>query len=365
MSSNQIIQMTALKRNLSFLILGQKGGKNRMEIIELLRDRPYNINQLAEVLGLNYRTIKHHIDLMLKFQLINSSKTGGYGDVFFLSPELEGNMQLYNGVIQKMDTVKQLTDFTDSPLFFKNVLQQTYEGVIIVDGEWDVFFWNKSASRMFGYTNEEIMHGQLNIFSDERTFTGIKKKIAKEKRVDDLETIGKNRSGERLDISITIDPIPDGKKKMIGYSILSRDISEKKRADAELSRKRHILEVIMENTGTGIGYLDADFNFINVNSAYARGSGHKKEDLIGQNHFTLFPNKDNEALFKNVRRFGKSIEVFDRPYEFPDRPERGITYGDWSLVPVKDDTGHVISIVLTLKENATNVKARRKAISRK
>lgn len=360
MTTDQIIQLTALKRNLSFLILGQKGGKNRMEIIALLRDRPYNINQLAEILGLNYRTIKHHIGLLLKFQLISSSRTGGYGDVFFLTPELEGNMQLYDGIVQKMATVKKLQDFTDSPLFFKNVLQHTYEGVIIVDGDWDVFFWNKSASRMFGYADEEIMHGPLNIFSDERTFAEIKERVSKECRVDDMETSAKNKAEELLDISITVDPIQDGKKKPLGYSILTRDITKRKQIEAELARKRNTLEIIMENTGTGIAYLDANFDFISVNSAYAKGSGHKKDELIGHNHFSLFPNKENEAIFKIVRSSGRPVEVFDRPYTFLDQPKRGTTYWDWSLASVKDGTGRVVSLVLTLKETTTNVARRKK-----
>ncbi len=350
MSSIQMIQMIALKRNLSFLLLGQKGGKNRMEIIDLLWDRPYNINQISEKLKLNYRTVKHHINILLKYQLISSSKTGGYGDVFFLSPDLEGNKDIYNSVIRKMDIVKKLTDLTDSPQFFKTVLQQTYEGVIIVDHDWDVVFWNNSASRIFGFRGEEDLHGPLDIFSKEPLFKDIKKKLAKEGRITDLETFGKTLSGERIDINLTIDPICLEDKQVIGYSILTMDISERKKIEAKLSIKRNILEVIMENAGTGIAYLDADFNILKANSTFARESGHNKEDLIGKNHFEIFKNKENLSLFEDVKRSGERIEVFDRPYEFQDQPKRGVSYWNWSLVPVKDDSDIVASLVLTLKE---------------
>ncbi|MFO8051610.1 MAG: PAS domain S-box protein [Thermoplasmatota archaeon] len=342
--------LVQLKRVLSFLILGQKGGKNRSKIIELLHDRPYNINQMSEHLDLNYRTVKHHVDTLLKYELVSSSKTGGYGDVFFLSPELEGNMHIYTGIVDKMEEVKQLTDFMDSPNFFKSVLQKTYEGVIIVDIEWEVFFWNESASRIFGFHDEEFRHWPLDIFLDESEFSGIKKMLDKEGRLNDIETCGKTMSGERLDINITIDPILNANDKLIGYSIMVRDISERKRIENRIKMKKDTLEIIMENIRTGVAYLDREYNFLNVNSAYARESGHSKEELIGQNHFKLFPNKENEAIFNNVRESGNAKEVIDRPYEFSDHLKRSSTHWNWSLVPVKDESGSVSSLVLTLRE---------------
>ena len=47
------------KRLLWFLFAGSRGGENRIKIISLLKERPYNINQLAEVLGVDYKAIQH------------------------------------------------------------------------------------------------------------------------------------------------------------------------------------------------------------------------------------------------------------------------------------------------------------------
>ena len=55
---------------------------------------------------------------------------------------------------------------------------------------------------------------------------------------------------------------------------------------------------------------------------------------------------------------GETFEDFDRPLEFVDQPKRGITFWNWSLVPVTDESGKVVSLVLTLKETTTNVKAK-------
>ncbi|MBS3819947.1 PAS domain S-box protein [bacterium] len=124
--------------------------------------------------------------------------------------------------------------------------------------------------------------------------------------------------------------------------------------------KGKVLEVIMENTDFHLAYLDVDFNFIKVNSAYARGSGHSKEELIGKNHFDLFPNKENQKIFEWVRDQGKPIHYKAKPFKYADQPERGVTYWDWSLNPVKDDSGKVRGLVLSLRDVTEGKKAEEK-----
>jgi len=115
-----------------------------------------------------------------------------------------------------------------------------------------------------------------------------------------------------------------------------------------LQRERDMLEVIMETTSTQLAYLDSDFNFIKVNSAYARGSGHTAEELIGKNHFAFFPDPENQAIFEKVRDAGKPVQYTAKPFVYADQPERGVTYWDWALSPVKDASGCVQGLVLSL-----------------
>lgn len=111
-----------------------------------------------------------------------------------------------------------------------------------------------------------------------------------------------------------------------------------------------VLEAMMENTHAHIAYLDRDMNFVMVNSAYAQGSGHTKRELIGRNHFELFPNKENQRIFEKVRDTGKPFEILEKPFEFADQPERGVTYWDWTLTPVKDEARRVVGLVLSLMD---------------
>ncbi|MBC2697643.1 MAG: winged helix-turn-helix transcriptional regulator [ANME-2 cluster archaeon] len=90
-----------MKRLLWWLIAGTKGGVNRARIIKALHDRPYNANQLSEVLGLDYKTIKHHQKVLSDNGVITSAG-GGYGTMYFLSPVMEGNYALFEEIWEKI-----------------------------------------------------------------------------------------------------------------------------------------------------------------------------------------------------------------------------------------------------------------------
>jgi len=79
-----------MKQVLWWLIAGSRGGINRARIIQLLRRRPYNANQITQLLDLDYKTIRHHLEVMKKHKMI--SLTGeGYGAMYFLTEQMEAS----------------------------------------------------------------------------------------------------------------------------------------------------------------------------------------------------------------------------------------------------------------------------------
>jgi DNA-binding transcriptional ArsR family regulator len=85
------------KRLLWYLFAGSRGGENRIKIIDLLRERPYNMNQLAEAMGVDYKAVQHHIGVLEKNNMV--TKTGEkYGVLYFISNYLEVNIEALNEV---------------------------------------------------------------------------------------------------------------------------------------------------------------------------------------------------------------------------------------------------------------------------
>jgi len=126
----------------------------------------------------------------------------------------------------------------------------------------------------------------------------------------------------------------------------------------ELAAERSVLHAIMENTETHLAYLDPDFNFVVVNSTYARGSGHTEAELIGRNHFDLFPDAENQAVFERARATGEPLEYRAKPFEFADQPWRGVTYWDWRLASVKDADDELVGFAFSLQDVTRIVRER-------
>jgi DNA-binding transcriptional ArsR family regulator len=95
------IRVRPLKYLLGWLIAGTRGGVTRAKIIETLRENPQNANQLANFLGMDYRTIRHHLKVLQKNRIITSAGNR-YGTTYFLSTEMEENYGVFEEILNKL-----------------------------------------------------------------------------------------------------------------------------------------------------------------------------------------------------------------------------------------------------------------------
>lgn len=87
-----------MKNILWYLIAGTKGGETRGRIIEFLNKKPSNANRIAGMLKLDYKTVRHHLEVLEKNNIITAVNKGKYGAVYFLSELMESNMQLFGEI---------------------------------------------------------------------------------------------------------------------------------------------------------------------------------------------------------------------------------------------------------------------------
>ena len=100
---------TPVKQILWWLIAGSRGGVNRARIILALRNRPYNANQLTQMCHLDYKTVRHHLDVLKKHQVITTTGEE-YGSMYFLSEQMKSGYDDFLGIWRQIEAPAEMKE---------------------------------------------------------------------------------------------------------------------------------------------------------------------------------------------------------------------------------------------------------------
>ena len=85
-----------------YVLTGTRGGKNRVRLLRALDERPRNANQLAEELELDYKTVRHHLDVLMDNDVIKSSG-GDYGAVYLPTDRARRHWETVTTIISQVE----------------------------------------------------------------------------------------------------------------------------------------------------------------------------------------------------------------------------------------------------------------------
>jgi DNA-binding transcriptional ArsR family regulator len=93
---------SVLDKRLWYLLAGTRGGLNRGRILKVLRDRPLNANDLSGRLGLDYKTVRHHLDVLRENDCVMTLGNEGYGLLYTLSPRLQSHFEDFEEIWRRL-----------------------------------------------------------------------------------------------------------------------------------------------------------------------------------------------------------------------------------------------------------------------
>ncbi len=93
------------ERLIWYILGATRGGPMRLSILKILKENPSNAHKISEILSVNYRTVEHHVKVLLENGLI-VQEGNGYGKVYFLSPRIEDEFDLIEEFLKRKGVVK-------------------------------------------------------------------------------------------------------------------------------------------------------------------------------------------------------------------------------------------------------------------
>ncbi|MFO1372186.1 MAG: EAL domain-containing protein [Candidatus Competibacteraceae bacterium] len=136
-----------------------------------------------------------------------------------------------------------------------------------------------------------------------------------------------------------------------------KSIPDGERLEGVSPLTQETLDALFEAAPAPMAYLDRDFNFVRVNPSYATAKGKTPADFPGKHYFALYPDAENEALFRQARDTGEPCSSDAKPSTDPISPSREITHWDWTLTLLKNPMGVVTGLLLTLRNATERVRA--------
>jgi DNA-binding transcriptional ArsR family regulator len=85
-----------------YVLTGTRGGPNRVRLLRAVDRRPRNANQLADTLELDYKTVRHHLDVLVDNGMVRSTGDD-YGAVYLPTDRLQANWETVEEVVGQLD----------------------------------------------------------------------------------------------------------------------------------------------------------------------------------------------------------------------------------------------------------------------
>ena len=117
------------------------------------------------------------------------------------------------------------------------IIESSADAIASKTLEGRVTSWNQGATRLFGYSPEEIIGKSITLIippellDEERDILA---RVGRGEHIEHFDTIRVAKGGKRVEISLAVSPVRDSSGKIVGASKVARDISGRKQIEAAL-----------------------------------------------------------------------------------------------------------------------------------
>ena len=209
--------------------------------------------QADEIIGKSVRIlIPHHLsseeDTIIErirsgqriehYETVRQRKDGSLVDISLTVSPIRNAQGAVVGASKIARDISERKRIERAALHFAALVESSDDAIISKDLNGIITSWNKGAERTFGYLAEEVIGKSIKMLipadlqSEEDR---IIERIRAGQRIEHFETVRLRKYGGLVDISLTISPIKNAQGAIIGASKIVRNISERKRAEAQIA----------------------------------------------------------------------------------------------------------------------------------
>lgn len=179
--------------------------------------------------------------------------------------------------------------------FQSQLLNAIEQAVVVTDLSGHIIYWNRFAERLYGWSLAEAIGRRVIELIMPVLNTAATDEIMNQLRRGQSwtgEFVVRRKDGTEFPAEVVDSPLYDDEGKLFGIVGVSRDISERKRAEDFLRESEHKYRMLIEQASDGIHTYDASGKFLDTNSKLCEMLGYTCEELMRLNVKDLIPPED-------------------------------------------------------------------------
>ena len=190
---------------------------------------------------------------------------------------VRANQELKSAVAERKRIAEKLSQLA-------SIIECSNDAIIIHTLDGTIVSWNVGAESVYGYSAGEVLGQPRKILlPDDQPdeLRAILEQLKLGKRIQLYETVHIRKDGQRIDVSMMISPVKDASEKVVGAAAITRDISDRKKAE-----ERFYKAFNASPEPITIANL-ADGRFVDVNESFLHVTGFSREEVIGRTSLEL------------------------------------------------------------------------------
>jgi PAS domain S-box-containing protein len=198
--------------------------------------------------------------------------------------------------------------------FQAQLLSEVNDAVFSSDSNFTLTYWNQSAEKMFGWTQEEVLgHPSGELLKPTIDASTVDKERWRLKNEGSWIGEGKfmRKDGTYFFAEINSKTLKDADGKYAGQIVAARDITERKRVEEELRESEEKYRRIIETANEGIILGEPDGTITFVNRKMADMLGYSVDEIIGKSGLNFLAEDQKEKVLANRTKLKKNGDIKD------------------------------------------------------
>jgi PAS domain S-box-containing protein len=189
-----------------------------------------------------------------------------------------------DGVVVNLTDVTERRNAEEMNRRLAAVVASSDDAIVGTTLEGDIVVWNTGAEHLYGWRAEEVIGKPVSTIIPPDGIEELQQlfpPVSVGQAVRHQEVVRMRKDGTRVSVSLSLSPVLDEQGQLVGVAGIARDITEEKRARAEIAEWKNRYEAAVNASGNILFDWDVERDYTTYGGALERVLGYRRDEIEG------------------------------------------------------------------------------------